>query len=144
MGYKLAGLTGIRSLRKGLSSSRESPQHGGPLPGRDQPLDRRFKQPRGFDEPEKVALADQNIELRWAIATVIPIFEIHPKPGTPLPVVDVDGTAIWRVLMGQKDHESRWELEPTDDCGVVSELEESCNGFPEGLVLAQCKHLGDV
>jgi hypothetical protein len=46
--------------------------------------------------------------------------------------------------MGQKDHESRWELEPTDDCGVVSELEESCTGFPEGLVLAQFKHLGDV
>ena len=128
-------------MREGLSSSWESPQHGGPLAGCNEPLDGRFKQRRGFHEPEKVALVDQNIELRRAIPTVVPIIEIHPKPDTPLPVVDVDGPAIGRVIMGQKDHQGRWELEPTNDLGIVSKLQQFGNGFVQRLQFAQLNHL---
>jgi hypothetical protein len=107
-------------------------------------LDGRFKQCRGFHEPEKVALADQNIELRRAIPTVVPIIEINPKPDTPLPVVDIDSPAIWRVIRGQKDHQGRWKLEPTNNLGIVSKLQQLGNRFINCFQLAQLKHLGNV
>ena len=67
---------GIRSLGKGLPSSRESSQHGGPLGGRDQPLDGRFQQSRAFRESEEVALVNHSIDLRWT-GTFTHIYELH-------------------------------------------------------------------
>jgi len=91
-----------------------------------------------------VALADQNIELRRAMPTVIPIIEINPEPGTPLPIIHVDGPAIWRAIRGQKDHEGRWELEPTNDLGIVSKLQQFVNRFVQCLQFAQLQCCCDL
>ena len=86
-------------------------------------MDRRFKQSRGFHESEEMTLVDQNIELRWAIPAVIPIFEIHPKPDTPLPVVNIDSPAIGRVIIREEDHQCAGELKPTNDLWVLGKLQ---------------------
>jgi hypothetical protein len=144
LGLALRPKAALLSLRGDLPSSWESPQHCGPLAGCDEPLDGRFKQCWGFHESEKVTLADQNIELRRAIPTVVPIIEINPEPDTPLPVVDVDGPAIWRVIRGQKDHQGRWKLEPAKDLREVGELQQLGNSFIHGFQLAQFKELRDL
>jgi hypothetical protein len=107
-------------------------------------LDGRFKQRRGFHETEKVALADQNIELRRAIPPVVPIIKIYPKPGTPFPIIHVDRPTIWRVIMGQKDHQGRWELKPTIDFGEVDKLQQLGNGFVKGFFPRQMLNFCDL
>jgi hypothetical protein len=80
-----------------------------------------------------VALVNQDIELRWAVTSVVLIIEIHPKPRTPLAVEDVNGSAVWRVIMDQKDHQGSWKLEPPNDVRVLSKLQQSGNRFLQCL-----------
>ena len=89
-----------------------------------------------LDQPEKVALVDQDIELGRAVPAVIPIVKVNPKPDAPLAVENVDGTAIERVGMGQKDHDGGWELNPPEDLGKFSKLEKFGCGFVEGFLFA--------
>ncbi len=79
-------------------------QNRGYLARTDEPFDRRFKQPGRFCKPEKVAFVDQEIEFRETVSAIILVVEVNPKPHAPSSVVHVDGSAIERVVMDQKDH----------------------------------------
>jgi hypothetical protein len=105
---------------------------------------RRVKQPWRLDQPEKVALIDQDVEFRRAIPAVIPVVEINPKPDAPLAVVHVNGSAIERVRMGQKNYHGRWELNPPKDLGVFGKLEKLGHSFIQRLSFGKTKHMTAV
>jgi hypothetical protein len=81
-------------------------------------------------------MVDQDIEFRLAVPGVILVVEVNPKPHATLPVVHVDGPAMERVIMGEKDYLGRWELKPTIDLGVVSEFQQPSNSILQCLLLA--------
>lgn len=80
-----------------------------------------------------MAPVDQNIEFRRAVAAVIPVVEINPKPNAPFAVIHVNRSAIECVRMGQKNYHSRGELNPALDFGEFSKLEKLAGGFVEGM-----------
>jgi len=97
-----------------------------------------------FHKSEEVALLDQHIELRCAISTEIRIIKVHPKPGTSLPIEDVNGPAIGLVIMSQKHHYGCWELEPANYLGALSKRQKIGNGFVHCFQFAQLKHPNDL
>jgi len=100
-----------------------------PLARSDKPSVGWVKESWRLDQPEKVALVDQDIEFRGAVPSIIPVVEINPKPNAPFAVVHVNGSAIERVRMGKKDHHGRGELNPSKNFREFGKLEELCRSF---------------
>src|SRR5438094_6031951 len=96
----------------------------GPLAGSYQPLNRRGELAGRCDQPQKVALVNQDIEFRRAVPPVVLVVKIHPKPDTSLPVIHVDGSGIGGVAVGKKDNQGGGELDPANEFRVLREFQQ--------------------
>jgi hypothetical protein len=66
------------TLATEVSSNWLACQNLGPLARGYEPLCAGAEKLWRFDQPEKVALADQDIKFRWAVPPVVAVVKVHP------------------------------------------------------------------
>src|ERR1051326_5566782 len=77
-----------------------------------------------FNEVEETTVSEELFEVADRVATKLLILEIHRVPGALLAVQDVD-CARFRIEGHQQEQQDRrWELDPANDLGLFSGLQE--------------------
>jgi hypothetical protein len=101
------------------------------IAGLDEPLTVTFEKPGLLDQPEKMRLLDEVLEVSDVVPSEFVIFEIHPEPGPTLAVVDVESARFRVVRHDEEQQYGGGELEPANNLRLLRQLQELSNGTRE-------------